>query len=361
MKKIESQILQTKQHFEVLDGLRGIAALAIVIFHFMEWIYSDASQNFIGHGFLAVDFFFCLSGFVIGYAYDNRIGEMGVKEFFKSRLIRLHPLVTLGAILGLIGFLFDPFSTYSEGYSLGRLFLIFACTIFLIPFPVMADRSFNNFGLNAPTWSLFWEYVANIFYAFILCKLIRRVLILLAIIAAGVLCTVGLRAGNLLGGWNGETFWDGGARVFYSFLAGLLIYRSNWIIKNRLGFIGLSILLSLAFVFPHFKMTWISELAIVLFYFPLLVSLGAGSSLASGSKKLCVFAGEISYPLYMTHYVAIWIFGAYLTSQKPDTTELTIVVTVGTILLVGFAYAVMKLYDIPIRRYLRNRRLKALK
>ena len=61
-------LLKTKKYFEILDGLRGIAALAVVIFHFMEWVFSDFSQNFIAHGFLAVNFFFCLSGFVIGYA-----------------------------------------------------------------------------------------------------------------------------------------------------------------------------------------------------------------------------------------------------------------------------------------------------
>src|SRR3982750_333356 len=98
--RIDTTILRTKQHFQVLDGLRGIAALSVVMFHFMEWVYTDYTRNFIAHGFLAVDFFFCLSGFVIGYAYDNRIGKMGVKEFFKSRLIRLHPLVVLGAVLG---------------------------------------------------------------------------------------------------------------------------------------------------------------------------------------------------------------------------------------------------------------------
>src|SRR5438270_10757692 len=109
-------ILKTKQHFEILDGLRGIAALAVVIFHFMEWIFSDYTKNFIGHGFLAVDFFFCLSGFVIGYAYDNRIEKMEVKEFFKSRLIRLHPLVILGSVLGLLGFLLDPFLAPAATY-----------------------------------------------------------------------------------------------------------------------------------------------------------------------------------------------------------------------------------------------------
>lgn len=73
--KTITTILQTKKHFKILDGLRGVAALAVVIFHFMEWVYPNPSKNFIGHGFLAVDFFFCLSGFVIGYAYDDRIAK----------------------------------------------------------------------------------------------------------------------------------------------------------------------------------------------------------------------------------------------------------------------------------------------
>src|SRR4051794_472722 len=113
MEELTPGILKPKRHFEVLDGLRGIAALAIVIFHFMEWAITDYSKNFIGHGFLAVDFFFCLSGFVIGYAYDDRIRKLGIKEFFKSRLIRLHPLVILGSLLGLAGFLFDPFANHA--------------------------------------------------------------------------------------------------------------------------------------------------------------------------------------------------------------------------------------------------------
>src|SRR5687768_17245753 len=155
-------ILKSKRHFEVLDGLRGIAALAIVIFHFMEWVFSDFSKNFIAHGFLAVDFFFCLSGFVIAYAYDDRIEKLGAIEFFKSRLIRLHPLVILGSVLGLLTFILDPFDVSFASYSTGKLILLFAGSIFLIPLPLMEDRAFNLFGLNAPSWSLFWEYVANI-------------------------------------------------------------------------------------------------------------------------------------------------------------------------------------------------------
>ncbi|ANE51239.1 acyltransferase family protein [Flavisolibacter tropicus] len=344
-------LLKTKQHFSILDGLRGVAALAVVIFHFMEWVFTDPSKNFIGHGFLAVDFFFCLSGFVMGYAYDDRIQKMGIGSFFKARLIRLHPLVVLGSVLGLLGFFLDPFASPLV-YNTGKIVLLFVGSLFLIPIPLMEERAFNLFAFNAPSWSLFWEYVANIFYAFVLYKVGRRSLTVLTILAAAGICFVSYRAGNLLGGWSKDTFLDGGARVAYSFLAGLLIYRSNWIIKNRLGFIGLSILLSLAFFMPVTKWNGLTETLVVLFYFPLLVSLGAGSCLSPKLKKVCQFSGNISYPLYMTHYAAIWVFGNYFTNKKPPISELPYIIMLGTIFLVVIAYLVMRFYDIPVRRYL---------
>lgn len=348
--------VKTKQHFEILDGLRGLAAIAVVIFHFMEWIYTDPSQNFIGHGFLAVDFFFCLSGFVIGYAYDDRIGKMGVLEFLKLRLIRLHPLIIFGSLLGLLTFLFDPFGGHPESYSIGKIILVFVSSILLIPYPVMQERAFNLFGLNAPAWSLFWEYVANIVYVFILYRISRKTLLLLTLLAAATICLVSYRAGNLLGGWDKSSFWDGGARIFYSFLAGLAIYRFNWIIKNKLGFVAMCVLLALAFLIPVGKWNWLTEPAVVLFYFPLLIALGAGATLTKGLKKLCVFSGKISYPLYMTHYAALWMFGNYYTSHKPAAPQLAVIVITSLILLIGFAYLVMVAYDIPIRNYLTAKR-----
>lgn len=352
--------LQTKTHFQILDGLRGVAALSVVIFHFMEWVYTNPNKNFIGHGFLAVDFFFCLSGFVIGYAYDDRLAKMGMLEFFKSRIIRLHPLVIAGSVLGLLAFLFDPFGGHPELYSTGKIILLFLCSVLLIPFPEMADRSFNLFGLNGPSWSLFWEYIANIVYAFVLCKISRGYLVLLTIFSAIAIGWVAYHSGNLLGGWSGSTFWDGAARISYSFLAGLLIYRSNWIIKNKLGFIHIAVLLFLAFVMPNSKWNWISESLVVLFYFPLLIALGAGATLTSGLKRLCLFSGKISYPLYMTHYAVLWMFGNYYSTHKPGSMQLTLIIIVASILLVGAAYVVMKVYDIPVRKYLSEKRKQRL-
>ncbi len=353
---MSGDVLKSKQHYEILDGLRGVAAIAVVTFHFMEIVISDYSRNFIGHGFLAVDFFFCLSGFVIAYAYDSRIGSMGLKQFFISRLIRLHPLVVLGTVLGLTGFLWDPFTPTPAGYGVGKITLLFLTGILMIPYPVVAERWLNNFNLNAPSWSLFWEYVANIVYGLLLWKLPRRILLVLLCIAAAGLVYVGYTAGNMMGGWSGGTFWQGGARISYGFLAGMLVYRYHIIISNKLGFIGLSVLLLAALMMPHFKYNWLAETGVVLLYFPLLVALGAGAGLHSAVQGLCNFLGKLSYPLYMTHYMVMFVFSGYLLKYKPDNAQITWIVIIGLILLVGFAWLVMVLFDTPVRKYFSNLR-----
>ena len=341
-----------KKHFEVLDGLRGIAALAVVVFHFMEWIAPDYSHSFIGHGFLAVDFFFCLSGFVIAYAYDDRIGELGLAEFFRSRFIRLHPLVIFGAILGLLGYLFNPLANPAQHLGGLKIAGIFLCSILMIPFPTMSSTAYNLFGLNAPAWSLFWEYIANILYGLVLCRMKRRYLAWLLVPAAAGIFFVIYRSGSLLGGWSGGTFWDGLARVSYSFLAGLFIYRCGWIFINRMGFPALAGLLTLAFLVPFSKWNLLSESLIVLIYFPLLIVIGAGTRPEAWTRRFCNLLGQQSYPLYMTHYWLIWIFGDYYNSRHPAGRELLLIVAAALGVQLVVAYAVMKLYDSPIRRAL---------
>lgn len=351
-----SNIMNTsssKKHYSVLDGLRGIAAIMIVFFHFMEIVITDFSKNILAHGYLAVDFFFCLSGFVIAYAYDDRMQNMSIKTFFKQRLKRLHPLVVLGAFLGLITFLVDPFSDASTKYSFIQIVLLFLTSAFLIPYPVMEDRYFNNFGLNAPSWSLFWEYIANIFYALVLVKLPKKFLPYLLIVAAILLCYIAKTSGSLVGGWNGETFWHGGARMLFSFLAGLCIFRFQWIIKNKLGFWGLSALLTLAFVTPYnVDYNWIVEPFLIIIYFPLLISLGAGSIISKSQEKICDFSGSMSYPLYITHYCIMFAFGSYYSQEKPSN-ETLIPIIIGLIVIqLLVAYLAMRFYDRPMKKFL---------
>lgn len=260
----------------------------------------------------------------------------------------------MGTILGTLAYWLDPFAVAAD-LSWPKVFGIVFSGLMLIPYPVMEDRAFNLFGLNAPAWSLFWEYVANVFYALVLWRIKKSLLPVLIFVAGLLLCFVAYRAENLLGGWNGATFFDGGARIFYSFLAGMMVYRFQWIIKNRLGFVVMAALLFLAFIMPYSKWNWIAEPLVVLFYFPLLIALGAGAELKDSVKKICVFSGQISYPLYMTHYAFIWMFGHYFTTFKPDSAQLLGVIISSIIGMIGFAYLAMRLYDVPVRRWLSKR------
>ena len=77
----------SKPHYGILDGLRGVAALMVIWYHIFEGFATSPIDQKFNHGYLAVDFFFILSGFVIGYAYDDRWKSMKIKDFFKRRLI----------------------------------------------------------------------------------------------------------------------------------------------------------------------------------------------------------------------------------------------------------------------------------
>lgn len=348
-----SVILKSKQHFQILDGLRGIAAVAVVIFHFMEFAVPDYANNFIAHSYLAVDFFFCLSGFVIAYAYDAKIERIGILQFFKLRLIRLHPLVIIGSALGLLTFLFDPFSNLHTAYSAGKILLMFLSSCLLIPFPAVHERYFNLFHLNPPTWSLFWEYVVNVFYAFVLVKLRNKMMWVLLVIGGIALVYESARSTYLGVGWGGDNVWGGGIRVFYSFLAGILVYRSNYIIRSRLGFMGIGILLFLVFLIPFsVKTNWITDPAVVILYFPFLIALGAGAQVGQKLKGICKFLGYISYPLYMIHYPFLWIFLSYVDLKKPGMAQMEVIIPIGVVLLIGLAYVIMRFVDAPLRSYL---------
>ncbi|HEY9046248.1 MAG TPA: acyltransferase [Ohtaekwangia sp.] len=122
----------------MLDGLRGIAAIMVVMFHILETFSGgDHTQQLINHGYLAVDFFFVLSGFVIGYAYDDRWNKMTLGDFFKRRLIRLHPMIIIGMLIGAIMFYFQD-SEFFPGISevpVGTMLLIMLIGFTLIPVP----------------------------------------------------------------------------------------------------------------------------------------------------------------------------------------------------------------------------------
>ena len=124
----------TKPHYDLLDGLRGVAALMVIFYHVFEAFATSPIDQQFNHGYLAVDFFFILSGFVIGYAYDDRWKTMTTKDFIKRRLIRLHPMVVLGAVLGVISFCIQGCEKWDgTQVSISMVMLALLINLFLIP------------------------------------------------------------------------------------------------------------------------------------------------------------------------------------------------------------------------------------
>src|SRR5579875_3300219 len=130
-------VLKTKPHYPILDGLRGVAAITVVAFHIFEAHSTSSLEQIINHGYLAVDFFFLLSGFVIGYAYDDRWHKLSIGGFFKRRLIRLQPMVVMGMLIGAACFYFQdsPLWPGIHTVPVPRMLLIMLIGCTLIPVP----------------------------------------------------------------------------------------------------------------------------------------------------------------------------------------------------------------------------------
>ncbi len=363
-----------KNHYVILDGLRGVAALMVLLMHLFEGhTGGDLHKMIINHGYLAVDFFFLLSGFVVAYAYDDRWGGMTQWEFYKRRLVRLQPMVIFGSIVGAALFVFqiDPFYPLAAGASLWQVLMLMGIGFTLIPVPPSMDvRGWGEtFPLNGPAWSLFFEYCANILYAAGLYKLSNRWLGLLVAIAGAALFHLAVfgERGDLVGGWTltGEGVYIGFVRLLFPFFAGVLMMRLGMRIRMKGAFWASSLLLIVALSLPRFGGTanlWMNglyEALCVLVIFPLVVAIGAGQQQMEGvSLRIARFFGDLSYPLYITHYPLVYIYMAWIVTDKPTTNEAILGGVAVAIGAVAIAYASLKLYDLPVRRWLGARLLK---
>lgn len=371
----------TKPHYELLDGLRGVAALLVLWYHVYEGFAFASGAPVVGginHGYLAVDFFFMLSGFVIGYAYDDRWSrQLTVKEFLKRRLIRLHPMVIAGALLGALCFVLQG-SVQWDGTPVAApaVMLALLCALFFIPaLPGgLAEVRGNGeaFPLNGPAWSLFFEYIGNLVYALFLRRLSPRALTALtAVLGLGLAAFTCLDLsgdGCLSVGWSmqGIGFPAGLLRMLFPFTAGLLLSRRFRPWRVRGAFWLCSLLLGLLFFVPYLpgggavSLNGVYETFCLLVAFPLIVWLGAsGTATGRFSARTCRLLGDISFPLYIIHYPLMYLFYAWLIDHRLHTLGATWPVALGVCAAcLVLAYVLLRCYDEPLRRRLARRFLK---
>ena len=345
-----------KPHYPILDGLRGTAAIMVVIYHLFEAYFPVVGHHPTPHGYLAVDFFYLLSGFVVGYAYDDRWGKMSIKEFFKIRLIRLHPLVILGVLIGAICFWFDPFTNLGHQVGIIKLIVVMLIGMTLLPSPDVRGWG-ETHSLDGPCWSLLQEYIANLIYALFGRKMTKIILWIIVVISGIILTAVCVSRGNIATGWGYNSFWIAMVRMMYPFFAGLLLFRTGKLIRIPKAYSICSLFLILLFCIPTYQLTGWYEAACIIIAFPLIVSAGAGGQISGRWAKICSFSGAISYPLYITHYPFIYIYTAWVATKKPTPAEI-IPVAIGLfVFFILLAWAALKLYDEPVRAWLKRKYL----
>lgn len=404
--------LSSKPRYEILDGLRGVAAIIVLIYHHFEE-FGPGITSF--HGYLAVDFFFILSGFVVGYAYDDRWKSaanpngMTLGGFFKRRLIRLHPLLLFGMFFGLLMFYFGGGSGLPQIMQSHwpTILISFVFAITLIPVPKMFDvrgwGEVNSF--NGNSWTLGFEYLANILYALFIRHLGKTMLTLLVVLFAILTIGMGLGfdffgimsnrpdyqpVGTFIGGWdmNPDQVLLGWVRLLYPFFAGLLMSRilasskisstisseasseaasktaevSNTLL-NRHGFLIASLCLSAVLLVPylgsqeHPLYNGVYEIICILFVFPAIVYMGAKGTVSGKVHGFCKWLGDISYPLYITHSPIIFTLCIGWKANNPDATadQIVFVCCCSIILSLMVAWASLKLWDEPVRNWLKEK------
>ncbi|WP_041587053.1 acyltransferase family protein [Terriglobus saanensis] len=363
--------LQTKSHYEILDGLRGVAALMVVMFHTFE-AYADGNRfkQIMNHGYLAVDFFFLLSGFVVAYAYDDRWGKMTQWDFYKRRLVRLQPMVIMGNVIGAALFYFQacPIFSLVSTTPVHKMLLVMLVGFTMLPLlPSMDIRGWQEMHpLDGPAWSLFFEYIANILYGIGFRKLSNKALGVFVALSAALLIhlTVFGTQGDVIGGWavDKTQMHIGFARMLYPFFAGILLMRLGKRIHVPNAFTWCSLMIVVIFCLPRFggpQHLWrngLYESFCIIVLFPIVVAMGAGDRISGPlATKLCKFFGEISYPLYITHYPLIYVYTAWVTRNKIPAAQGAVWGVALLLTAVTIAYACLKLYDEPVREWLRRR------
>lgn len=341
--------MEKGRSFSALDGIRGIAALAIVSRH----AFTDRTL-LLPRSYLAVDLFLCLSGWVLFHVYDSRFaGGLTTRRFLAERIIRIFPLYILGTLLGFL----LAIGQESRWKLLGTL----AFNAIFLPVPA-TDVLYSPtlFPFNYPSWSLFWELLINGVFALAI-PWLRSLRYLAAIVALGVvlLLATTIVYGGLDAGAEHATFPGGAGRAAYSFFAGILLYR---LYRSDRITIALPFWASVMLIVIIFAVPVSGGIASGLFDFvaaalllPLLVVTAARAEQGRTMTRVCSVLGVSSYAIYALHVPMIGALQRVMTGVGVSYHDLSNWALVP-ICAVAFvvALAADKFFDIPVRRRLRS-------
>ncbi len=347
----------SRKYFTGLDGLRGIAALAVVLYHTLP-----PSFQLLPRSYLAVDLFFALSGFVLFHIYmPDEARPIDRRTFLAQRLIRMYPLYALGTIGVFVLLLMGAMIGDGAHPAIGPMLASGLLNLFFLPVPPI-DIFYGNsaFPFNFPAWSLFWELAVNVLFVMIARHLTASALKSLLVLGAALLAATALNHGSLDLGSTHASFWGGGSRVLYSFFIGGFVYRL-WQ-TGRFNFtlpVPLAALMVTASFAPPAagSMGALWDLMMALIGYPALLLGTANAAIGPRTARLCREMGLASFAIYALHAAVL----AFIRMAAPHVTGQPIgdfpAVWAGPILGICVIVAVVadRWFDTPLRRWLSRR------
>ena len=299
---------EAKERYRTLDAMRGLAALAVAAYHFQQRTGNGSIA-----GYLAVDLFFVLSGFVVALNYTDRFAMgLTVRRFVELRMIRLLPLYALGMTLGLTKLLVGFMLHIAPAAALGSVPCAAAFGIAMLPDPCSPEL----FPLNGPSWSLLFELAINIAFAILLWRATRLVLAsLMAVSAIYLLWRVGSPDYFNLG-WAWHNLDGGIARTVYSFCAGVVLFRILPPKRPKPGLVALipvSAVIGILIFAGNTSHRAMVEIIIVCMVFPAFIASGCLFDIPGPAiRRLSGFLGDLSYPVYSIHWPLVTVFSIVL-------------------------------------------------
>lgn len=334
-----------KVRYEALDGLRGLAAIGVLCFHF-----SIIGLPVATHGYLAVDFFFMLSGFVIAHAYSHKLEALAWPDFAKLRFIRVLPLSVAGLLAGTGYFVIRYFYQPQSQYSMDSILLGTAFNLFLIPKPWVTDTPTDTiFSTNTPLWSLSLEIVVNLVWAAFFFRSKWPAILSVAFGSAVVLIVFIQSAGSADLGATWPTYLGGLARAVFSYFAGVFIWSFRQKPDKSSLYPSISAVFLIAIIFAPDMGPYFDILAITM-VFPLLIYLASTADFRT-ERPIYKFIGNLSYPLYVIHVPILMLFAGLSKGLKMEAWTY-LLATLSSVTAILAAVALDRLYDRPARRLL---------
>lgn len=329
-----------------LDAMRGVAALAILVLHIGDVMRLPVLH----HGYLAVDFFFVLSGFVLATTYEPRLkSSLTAFRFAELRMIRLYPLFFVGILLGIPVILGQIFADSPQAMEPSVALLAFVANVLILPAPYVASL----FPFNKPAWSLVFEMAINVIFGAVLFRLSARALAVLCFLFGSFFLLSIAKDGSATAGFDWSTFVPAIFRTAFSFIFGILIARVHARLGRAVSILSALLPLLLIFVlwFPvPSGLDWVYDAVAVFVLLPLLTVAGSMLELPVYFWGIGQFAGDLSYPLYAVHYPILQMFSFLLVRRLHLPPPEMAVVIAATILTVAFLLS--RFYDRQTRAWL---------